>query len=100
MAKQKQVAPEDSDDESQVPRPQPKQEDSSEEEEAATSSKEDKDTDEGEDEREETRAGSQEASTAKGFLPCFRYELRQAFQDTYLIFLAENPLKAGFELVT
>ncbi|XP_052107860.1 transcription factor STKL2 isoform X3 [Arachis duranensis] len=52
MAKQKQVAPEDSDDESQVPRPQPEQEDSSEEEEAATSSDEDEDTDQGEDERE------------------------------------------------
>ncbi|XP_057740297.1 probable transcription factor At1g61730 [Arachis stenosperma] len=52
MAKQKQVAPEDSDDESQVPRPQPEQEDSSEEEEAATSADEDEDTDEGEDERE------------------------------------------------
>ncbi|XP_015931664.1 probable transcription factor At1g61730 [Arachis duranensis] len=50
MAKQKQVAPEDSDDEPQVPRPQPEQEDSSEEEEAATSSDEDEDTDQGEDE--------------------------------------------------
>ncbi|XP_057740289.1 GLABROUS1 enhancer-binding protein-like [Arachis stenosperma] len=52
MAKQKQVAPEDSDDESQVPRPQPEQKDSSEEEEVATSSDENEDTDEGEDERE------------------------------------------------
>ncbi|XP_057745019.1 probable transcription factor At1g11510 [Arachis stenosperma] len=52
MVKQKQVAPEDSDDEWQISRPHPEQEDSSEEEEATTSSDEDEDTDEGKDERE------------------------------------------------